>query len=370
MTNQPRLVITVGITLVLAACEENQFQPPPPPPVTVASPAVRDVTAYVEFTGTTESFEIVEARARVQGYLQEVAYAEGQRVEAGAVLFRIDPAPFVAARDSAKARVTQAKAEAGLAKVAAERLEIAYEDRAVSEIQFLEAKARAEAAEAAVEVAEKELAIRELDVSYCTVQSPISGLPTASKFEVGALVGTINSSSLALVEDSSRIYAWFSIPDRMLLELLSSKDVDARREAFPEVELATETDDGFPWRGRVDYADPSVNAETGTLRVRAVFDNPDRGLVGGLFVRVRMARKTLEDAVLLPESAIGSDQAGRYVYVVGADGVVERRKVVLGPSEAGEVVITDGIAATDTVIVEGLLRARPGSKVTPRPAGS
>lgn len=350
--------------LALAAlfCVSCTQQPPaalPPPAVTVAKPEQRDVIDYAIVTGTTEAIRIVEVRARVQGILQEISYAEGELVEIGDPMFRIDPAPFTAARDAAMARVTSAEAEERVSETTAQRMERSAQDKAVSELQALEARARAEAAAAEVEVARKEEAIKQLDVDYTDVRAPITGLAARSSYKVGSLVGAIDSAELTTIYDDSKVYAWFTIPDRTFLEARQpegqTKDV--------EIEIATENDEGFPHRGVFDYADPSVDQETGTIRVRAVFDNPERLLVGGLFVRGRIALQTLEDALLVPESALGADQVGRYVYTVDSEGKVERRAVELGPREDGLRVILSGVDADDRVIVQGLLRARPGALV-------
>ena len=360
---------TVLMTVFIVGCGENEFQPPPPPSVTVAPPTQRNVVEYAEPTGTTEAFRVVEVRARVQGILQAITYEEGMKVEQDAPLFRIEPALFVATRDAAHARVTSAQVQAKLADTTARRMERSAKDQAVSELQALEARAQADAAVAEVEVAKKELAIKQLDVDYTNVHAPIAGRVARSNFKVGSLVGNLESTALTTIYDDSKIYAWFTVPDRIFL--LAKKVGDMKDDQpFPEIELATEVDVGFPHRGQVDYADPAIDSETGTLRIRAIFDNKDGALVGGLFVRCRIAIRTIPDALLVPETAIGVDQVGRYVFVVDSQGIVERRNVKLGPMDGNLRVISSGLKADDRVIVRGLLRARPGGKVTAQTAGT
>lgn len=355
------------LVAALVGCAENEFQAPPPPPVTVASPAVEDVIEYVVLTGRTEALHVVQVPARVQGVLQSVDFAAGDRVEEGQVLFRIDPEPFVAARDAAQASVNSAEAQANLADTTAQRMESSAEQGAISEVQALEARAQADVAAAQVEVAVEQLKIQELDVTYTNVVAPISGRAMASDFAVGALVGTMGSAPLTTIYDDSQIYVWFTAPDRVLLEYLRD-GADKGEQAYPEVDMATEIDDGFPHRGIVDYIDPAVDPQTGTVRVRALFDNPEMRLTDGLFVRVRIASQTLPDSIVVPETAIGQDQAGRYVYVVDEQNLCRRRDVQVGPVSGAGRVVTDGLEGAERVIVRGLLKVRPDAPVTPIPA--
>jgi RND family efflux transporter MFP subunit len=333
-------------------------------------PQVSDVTLYEVVSGRTEPFETVEVRARVEGVLLEVAHADGFPVEEGALMFRIDPEPFIAARDAAQAEVTSAEAQAELADITATKLEKAYEDRAVSELQALEARAQHNVAVQKVEVARKNLAIRELDVEYTSIHAHIAGRPVKSDFYVGSLVGGLGSAALTTIVDDSKVRAWFTVPDRIFLAYAEKRGAVAGTvdpaELLPAVELAREIDEGFPIQGRVDYADPQVDVETGTLRVRAVFDNADGRLKGGLFVRIRLRTGEQKNAVIVPEVALGRDQQGQYVYVVGNGDEVERREVVLGDRVEGGIIVTDGVAPDDRVIVAGQLSARPGAKVAPR----
>lgn len=357
-------------TALLAACEPPAFQPPPPPPVTVAQAKVRDVVEHVVLSGRTEPFETVEVRARVQGVLQQIAYAEGAYLQEGDPMFVIDPAPFEAARDAAAAQVAAAEAEAELAGITAAKLRNAHAENAISELQALEAAARHDVALQNVEVARKNLAVRELDVSYTRIAAPISGLGERCDYFVGSLVGGLGFPALARVLDDRRIRVWFTVPDRVLLGFLDDPDKSSvpDLERLPPVELGREIDQGFPLVGRVDYVDPEVDVETGTLRVRAVFDNAGRRMTGGLFVRVRLAMRELPGALVVPEEALARDQQGRHLLVVGADDVVERRSIELGPRIEGGVVVASGLTAGERVIVAGQLSARPGARVTPHAA--
>jgi len=354
----------LALALTLGGCSKPpKRQPPPPPQVTVQKPLVQDVTVYRTFTGRTESFEHAEVRARVEGVLLEVKYDERLDIEAGTTMFLIDPAPFVASRDAAKAEVDANEAAVRLADTTARKLEKAYETRSVSELQALEARAQHEVAVARLEVSKKQLAIRELDLSYTTVTAPISGRAVETEFVVGSLVGSIGSDSLTTIVDNTKIRVWFSVDDRTVLNMM---DHPENADKSPVIELQREGDKGFDFRGELDYYDPGVNTSTGTLRMRAVFDNSEEHLVPGLFVRVRIAMSKLPGATIVPEVALAADQAGRHLLVVGADDVVERRPVELGALLPEGRVILSGITADDRVVTSGLLRARPGAKVSPR----
>jgi RND family efflux transporter MFP subunit len=359
------LVACLGSLSVLGSCEDNTFVPPPPPSVTVANPLVKDVTTFVELTGYTEPFREVEVRARVEGILIEALTNPGQRVEEGELLFRIDPDLFTAHRDAASALVEKAAAELELATVRLERVEQVARQGAATDIELLEARARVNMGSADLKVAQRELAIRQLSVDYTQVRAPISGEIQAGDPSLGSLVGSGGTTLLTRMYDTSKVYAWMAVSDRIFLSTARRDSPADGPLAYP-IELATEVDVDYPYSGVIDYIDPMVDTATGTIRVRAVFDNPTGVLRGGLFVRCRIVAGDTSDAILLPETAIGSGQSGRYVLVVGEGDVVEVRPVVLGPQEGAFRVIEAGVRPDDRVITEGLLRARPGQPVVPK----
>jgi len=207
-------------------------------------------------------------------------------------------------------------------------------------------------------------------VTYTEIAAPISGRAVKSDFFVGSLVGGVGSAELTTLVDDTRIRAWFTIPDKVYLRFAEANGSLARATdpaaAMPSIELAREIDEGFPIQGRVDYADPEIDIETGTIRVRAAFDNADGRLRGGLFVRIRLEVGELPGALVISEIALGTDQQGKYILVVGDGDVVERREITLGPRTENGIVVTDGLAAGERVVVQGMLSARPGAKVTPR----
>lgn len=363
----PAACMTAFMILAASGCGENEFQRPPPPPVAVAAPAQRDVVEYAQFTGTTRVATSIEVRARVSGILREVRFQSGDMVLEGEPLFLIDPEPFIAARDALQAQVERAQADLRLAETKAERVERSARDGAVSEIQALEARAEADAAAAALSVAQKELAIKQLDVDYTEISAPIAGLVERSPFSEGDLVGdTADTSLLTTIHDDSRVNVYFAVSDRLYLQAIRANEPGSEP---PLVEIGTEVDEGFPFEGRINYVDPTVDVDTGTIQLRAAVENQERRLVGGLFVRIRFPVRTLEAALLVPQEAVGADQIGSYVLVVNESGVVERRHVELGPVDGADRVIMSGLSSNDRVIVRGLLQARPGSAVNPQPVG-
>lgn len=348
--------------LALAGCGEAEFAPPPPPEVGVAAPVVRDVTRLTDLSGRTEAVQVVEVRARVEGILLESLASPGSRVEEGEVLFRIDPERFVAERDGAAARLERAEAELGIAEVRLDRVTRAAEMEAVNRIEVLEAQATVDAAKADVEIAKRELETKQLSVDYTEVRAPLTGEMEAGAPDIGSLVGGLGSGPLTRIYDTSSVYVWLNVPDRLFLRTPAGARGAGEPIAYP-ISVASEADEGYPHSGTIDYVDPSVDTRTGTVRLRATVPNPDGALKPGLFVRCRLVAGRIEDAVLVPETAINSGQIGRYVLVVGEDGLVEARSVTLGPRDGSLRVVESGLARDDRVIVRGLLRARPGRPV-------
>lgn len=348
---------------VLSGCDgDNAFVPPPPPEVGVANPLVRDVTRYAEFSGRTEALQVVEVRARVEGILLESVVPAGTLVNEGDLLFRIDPDRFVAERDAAAARVQRAEAELQVARVKFDRIKSATEQGATNEFEVLNAQAAVDTAAADVEVARRELAIKQLSVDYTEIRAPLTGEIESGAPDIGSLVGGMGSERLTRIYDTSRLYVWLTVPDRVFLEAAGTDERQSSTPAYP-IEVATETDEGFPHEGIIDYVDPSADVQTGTLRLRATMDNQRGVFKPGLFVRCRLVTGRIEDALLVPEAAIGSSQIGRYVMVLGEDGKVQTRPVTLGPLDGALRVIESGLDPGDRVIVRGLLRARPGQPV-------
>ncbi len=374
MHRSPVLVI---LAVALAACDEsNTYVPPPPPKVTIATPLTSEITDYLEFTGTTEASAQVEVRARVAGVLQSMGFEPGTEVQQGDTLFVIDPDVYEAEVQRAKAAVAQAEAASDLANATLDRVQQAGE--AVSRTQLEVAAAEARTAEAEILARKAELRQAAINLRYAEVEAPISGRAGRNRVDVGNLVGAGEATVLTEITDFDPIYVYFSINERDLLRVLDlieervageviDPKVDATDEAKIPVELGLADEAGYPHVGLLDFSESGVDPATGTLKLRAVFDNKGTPppLVPGLFARVRMPIAQRQDMFLVSERAIGSDQSGRFVLVVGEDDVVEKRNVRVGQLIDGLNVIEDGVQGGDRIVVRGLQRARPQATVEP-----
>jgi RND family efflux transporter MFP subunit len=380
----------------VAGCGTNEYVAPPPPEVDVARPVLQTITRSLEFTGTTEPSETVEIQARVKGFLKEIKFNEGaDDVRAGDVLYVIDPQPFEVKVNQANASVKMAQAErlsadAQLKSAQAERQNAESQlarNRAAggavtaAEIEALEAQlstaiAAVDAAVAAQASAESQLsaanaalAEAELDLSYTRVRSPIDGRVGRTLVDVGNLVGANETTHLTTVIRYDPIHAYYTISESVLLQWIEWRD-EGRVESSPsgdpessrEVRLGLANEQGFPHHGRFDYADLAVDESSGTFLVRAVFDNPNKAIPPGAFVRVQVPLFP-EEVLLVDDVAVSRDQAGPYVLTVAADQTVERRSVQLGERYKGARVIQAGLSTDDRVVVNGVQRARPGGKV-------
>ncbi len=367
-------VVTTLLTLTLSGCgDAPPPSAPPPPTVVVAEPVVRDATAYYRYTGTMAAVEEVEVRARVPGELRNQHFTASTEVEAGDALFTIEPEPYQAAVDAAQADVDRAAAALELAEIEKQKIDDAFAKQAATERERLEYAAQVKQRQAELAAARAILKDAEIQLGYTQVASPIAGRVNRQMIDPGNLVGQGEPTLLTTVVKMDPIYAYFDVSERIVLEYLGrGKNGGVGSEPVrPPLEISRANDPPgtYPFTGVVDYVDNVVDSETGTIRVRGVFENPDGLLFPGLFVRVRAPYETLPDAVLIRESAVARDLAGRYVLTVDDDHTVAKRNVTLGESdENGLVVVTAGLEAGQRYIVEGLQKARPGGKVTILPA--
>ena len=360
-----RPLVAAAFAALLAACGgENRYVAPPPPQVKVALPIEQNVTRYLEATGTTAAVNSANLVARVQGFLQEIRYRDGDEVKQGAVLFVIEPEPYKLKLE--QARAAKAGAAATLKQNAAEYERLAdLASRAVaSKAQLDNATANRDSAQAKLMQAKGDTAQAAINLGYTEVKAPFDGIVTARQVSIGELVGANGPTQLATIVATDPIYVNFNISEQ---DTLRAREQIRRLGLTPQdlkkvpVEVGLQSDEGYPYKGTLDYASPSINQATGTLAVRAILANPDRRMLPGFFVRVRIPDQQSK-ALLVPEAALGS----RYLLVVGKDNVVEQRKVTIGPSVGDLRVIDKGLAADDRVVVDGILRAIPGEKVDPQ----
>ena len=349
------------------------------PEVTVAQPVIRPVQPYVDFTGTTRAVESVEIRARVGGVLEQQLFAPSDIVDVGDVLFNIEPEQYRAARDESVAMLRSAVADSALKESNLERVQIAIETDAVSRQDLDRAQASRDAAVAAVLGARARLVRAQLDYDYTSVRSPIVGQVGRRQVDPGNLVGYGEQTLLTTVNRLRPLHVYFNAPEWVVLQMLrqmegagAAGDLDDPNalERRPTVSVLVGTaadEDRFPFEGYIDFIGNTVDPSTGTIELRAVFENENLQLFPGLFVRVRAMAVQTQDALLIDERAVGTDLGGKYMYLVGDENIVERRYVQVGqPQPDGTVVIEEGLEADETYVSNGLLRARPGLPVTPR----
>lgn len=367
------VALCVGLT-PLAGCKRktNVYAPPPPPEVTVSTPIERIVPDTIEFTGRTRGIDAVEVRARVKGFLQKKHVDGGQRVKAGDLLFTIDPREYEAIVRQAQAELESAKSTLALAELKLERVKDAFGSQAAAQFELDQATAERDQQKAAVGVSEAKLAQSKLDLEFTQVKAPVGGRLSIVTIDEGQLVGASEPTLLATVINDSKLYATYDMDERQLLAVRTDAQnkrpgEDGRPNLVVKMALADEV--GFPHIGSFDKADNTVDPQTGTIRIEAVFDNPDGALLPGLFVRLQSVMGERK-AMLVPDVCVQMDPNGRFVLVVNNENVVERRNVTVGPVIDHMRRIDDGLEAGARVVVNGLQRARPGTTVTPKPVAT
>jgi len=359
----------VALAAMLAGCgQDNRYVAPPPPKVTVAVPVRQSITRYLEATGNAAAVNSTNLVARVQGFLQEINYRDGDQVKQGATLFTIEPEPYKLKLEQAQA--AEAGAQAALKQTEAEyERQIELASRQVATKAALDnATANRDAALAKLKQAQAETRQAAINLGYTQVKAPFDGVVTARLVSIGELVGANGPTQLATIVETDPIYVTFNIGERDVLHIRAEiRRLGITKEDLKKVpiEVGLQTDEGYPYQGTLEYASPTINPSTGTLAVRAILQNPNGVLVPGYFVRVRVATDE-QNGMLVPDAALGSDQGGRYVLVVNKDDVVEQRKVTVGPKVGDLRAIESGLNPDDRVVIAGILRAIPGQKVEPQ----
>jgi membrane fusion protein, multidrug efflux system len=364
-------LIIVGLAFMgLLGCDQKaQVAAPLPPEVVVAHPLKKEVTQYLEFTGTTAALEFVEIRARVEGWLESVHFTPGSGVKKGDLLFVIDPRPFQAQVDQSEAALKGKQADLQLKQANLKRAQQLLSTSSISQLQYDIENANESVAVAQVGIAKADLEKAKLDLDYSRLTAPTNGRVSRNYVDLGNLVGAREKTLLTEIVNDSSVYVYFDVSERDLLTLLrkwpkiESEATSEREKPAAYLQLADET--GYPHAGRVDFVESRVDPSTGTLRVRAVFLNENGLLVPGLFGRIRVPIEQ-KQGLLAPELAVGISQAGRYVLVVNKDHVVEQRLVKTGQLEGTLRVIEEGLSKDDWVVINAIQRARPGSKVSPK----
>ena len=356
-------------TLAAGGCgKSNTFKNPPPPPVTVVHPENQQFTTISELPGRVEPVEEVDIRARVSGFLSSAEFQEGDMVEAGQLLFTIEPEEYQTAVNMATAELNSARANDALNREVLQKYQVAFDEGAATNIELLEAKAKVDVSIAQVESAEANLEKARLNLSYTQVFAPISGRISRILINVGNLVGAGEPSLLSTMVSTDPVYVYFSVRESDILEFRRQHlpgSVDNVRDLGIGFSLILPTGKTYPVEGVIDFVDTTIDANTGTIAVRGRIDNPEGMLKPGLFVRVEIPNPDPEEGLMVPEVAVMRDMAGDYVLLIDEDNVVSRQGVEIGTIHEHLAKIEKGLDASDRVIVDGLLMSRPGGTVNP-----
>lgn len=368
-----QIVIASSVSAVLVAgCAKKEQAAAEAPEVTVVQPTVKNVAGSGEYTTRIEADDSIEVRARVNGYLQETLFKDGDMVKKGDVLFVIDPKPFQAELDKAQGQLKEAESKLELAAANAKRADQLYKDNTISRVEFEKYTTDGQAAAAAVQAARGAVDAAQLNLKFSRVTAPLTGKASKGAFSVGNLVEA-GKQVLTTIVSLDPVKASFDVDERSALAMRRQTmekglDVGAAR-AQVKVQLILADGKEYPHMGKIDFVDNQVNATTGTIRARAVFQNTAHLLTPGMFARVRLIGEEKE-AMLIPERAIGTDQSDKYVYVINDQNIAEFRKVKPGAMSEGMRVIDEGLKPGERIVVDGLLRVRPGSPVRVKGEGA
>jgi RND family efflux transporter MFP subunit len=356
--------------MILSSCARNEAAEAPaaPPPVQAAKVISKPVTEFDEFTGRFEAVERVEVRPRVSGYVAATRFAQGHEVRKGDILYVIDPRPYQATLKHAQAELTRARTQAALAESERARATKLIEKRAISQEEFdartsgnEQAAANLQAAEAAVESAA-------LDLSFTEVRAPISGVVGRAEITAGNLVAA-GQTLLTTVVSIDPIYVSFDGDEQVYLKNVGLElrgELKSQRNANNPVWAGLADEQGHPHEGVMVFLDNELDPNTGTIHARGLFKNPERRFTPGMFARVKLVGSAKYEALLINDSAVGTDQSVKFVLRVGADNKIEYTPVKLGPVIDGLRVVREGLKAGDVIVVKGLQQVRPGMPVTPQ----
>jgi multidrug efflux system membrane fusion protein len=373
--NLRRIVVAATAMLALAGCgSKNTYVPPPPPKVVVAQPLQQPVTLYIELTGNTEPLNTVTLVARVEGYLETIDYEDGAAVKKGTLLFGIERDTYQAKLDAAKGQLARDQAALEEARMNLARYQKLQQQQSIAAQQAEDQVYNVQQAEAAVMVDQANVDTASINLGFTRVLAPFDGIVTNHQADIGALVGVSGPTTLATIVQTDPLYVYFTVSEPQVLAIrraraeagrpISSTDISSISNI--PVEIGLQNEEGYPHKGHLDYVSPQVNTATGTLTARGLFENNDQRLLPGLFVRVRLPIAHQNKALLTRNDAIGTNQEGSYVLVVGADNVVTRKIVKLGQKQGQLRIVESGLDAGDWIVTEGTQRAFPGDKVEPQ----
>ena len=364
------LLILVGLIFLINSCKGQAVSTPQPPRVTVSQPVVREIIEWDEYTGRLEAVDSVEVRAQVSGYLQSIHFKEGAIVKKNDLLFIIDPRPYQAELDRREAELKLAQARLELAGTDLARVK-KIGSRAISQEEIDTRASNERVAQATVEQSKAVVQVAKLDVEFTQVRAPIHGRISRELVTEGNLInGGTGGTLLTTIVSLDPVYCYVEADEQAYLKytrLAQGGNRPSSREVRNPAYLALADETGFPHKGYMDFVDNRLDPNTGTIRGRAVFPNPDLSLTPGLFARFRLSGSGKYKAILIPDETIGSDQSQRFVMIVNDQNIAEYRTVVLGPVVNGLRIIREGLTSENWVITKGVQRVvKPGIKVDPQ----
>jgi len=366
------LIGILTVVAALSACDSgnNAYVPPPPPKVNVAQPLQQPVVEYFELTGNTDAINAVDIEARVQGFLETIDYKDGTPVKKGDKLFSIQRDTYKAQVDQAQAQLASQQASQVGAKQEYDRQLNLMKQEVTTQTAVDSAKATLDEANASILNAQASLDLANINLGYTEVVAPFDGTVTNHLVDVGALVGVSGPTKLATIVQTDPLYVYFNVSEAQVLMIKQSLAKAGRKLTQADlpnipVEIGLGDEEGYPHKGHLDYVSPQIDASTGTLSVRGIIDNKDHALLPGLFVRVRVPVAHQDKALVIRDDAIGTNQQGNYVLVLGKDDVIEQKVVKIGQRNGQMRVIESGLDPADWVVMAGIQRAVPDMKVTP-----
>lgn len=355
------------LTVTLVGCARNEAAETaavPAPQVTVAQVVSRPVTEFDEFTGRFEAVDRVEIRPRVSGYIASINFTQGKEVKKGDVLVVIDPRPYQADYNRAKAQLAQARTQLELAKSERARAVKLLAQHAISQEEYDTRTAGSEQADANVQAAQAALDSAGLNLEFTRVTAPISGVVGRAEVTAGNLVAS-GQTMLTTLVSADPIYVTFDGDEQAYLKYMEfERNPQANKRQPVWVGLADES--GYPHKGLMVFVNNEIDPTTGTVKARGALENHDHQFTPGMYARVKLPGGAAHSALLINDSAVGTDQSAKYVLVVGRDNKVEYRPVKLGPIVDGLRVVREGLSVNDTIVVNGLQRVRPGSPISPQ----
>lgn len=365
------IVLVIGLVLILGGCKKkekkSQQTAMPAPEVLVSKPAQHEVVYAYQYPAYLEAVQTVNLVARVSGFLEKMNYVPGVPVKKGDLLFVIEPQPYRDQLNAARAELKSTQARLAYAKAQYEKMKEAMPSKAISEIDFIQAESDYHAAIANLQNARAQLNNAQTNLNYCYIKAPFDGRVSRNQVDLQNFVaGSVQAVTLATMYKDKLMYAYFNMAYAEFQNIPPISYALTIPDSAMALTVIDAADDKRHWKGRLDYSSPNVDLQTGTVTVRAILDNPEEELLSGMYVKIRLPYKKVDNALLIPETSIGTSQAGRYVYLVNEKNQVIQQTVkvgVLGDNGLREII--SGVTPGDHYVVEALMSVRPGMTVKP-----